>query len=64
MKTDDPHVLVTKLDRYSEKGSVYGKELTAIIKFNNFDDYDNEDMISAEREEADIKSSKDEGDIE
>tara|TARA_R110002167_G_C12582440_1_gene643551 strand:+ start:153 stop:908 length:756 start_codon:yes stop_codon:yes gene_type:complete len=64
MKTDDPHVLVTKLDRYSEKGSVYGKELTAIIKFNNFDDYDNEDMISAEREEADIKSSKDEGDIQ
>jgi Bax protein len=33
--------LVTKLDRYSEKGSVYGEELTSIIKFNKFDDYDN-----------------------
>ncbi len=28
METNDPFVLVTKLDRYSEKGSVYGEELT------------------------------------
>lgn len=40
MKTSDPFVLVTKLDRYSEKGSVYGEELTSIIKFNKFDHYD------------------------
>ncbi len=40
METSDPFVLVTKLDRYSEKGSVYGEELTAIIKFNKFDSYD------------------------
>lgn len=40
MKTNDPFVLVTKLDRYSEKGSLYGEELTAIIKFNKFDQYD------------------------
>lgn len=40
MSTDDPFVLVTKLDKYSEKGSAYGEELTAIIKFNKFDQYD------------------------
>jgi len=40
MTTSDPFVLVTKLDRYSEKGSLYGEELTSIIKFNKFDAYD------------------------
>lgn len=40
MSTDDPFVLVTKLDKYSEKGSAYGEELTAIIKYNKFDQYD------------------------
>jgi len=40
MQTNDPLVLVTKLDRYSEKGSLYGEELTSIIKFNKFDQYD------------------------
>ncbi len=40
MTTNDPFILVTKLDRYSEKGSVYVEELTSIIKFNKFDDYD------------------------
>lgn len=40
MTTNDPFVLVTKLDRYSEKGSLYGEELTSIIKFNKFDVYD------------------------
>jgi Bax protein len=40
METDDPFILVTKLDRYSEKGSLYGEELTSIIKFNKFDQYD------------------------
>lgn len=40
MQTNDPFILVTKLDRYSEKGSLYGEELTSIIKFNKFDNYD------------------------
>ena len=40
MTTNDPFVLVTKLDRYSEKGSLYGEELAAIIKFNKFNNYD------------------------
>jgi hypothetical protein len=62
MKTDDPYVLVTKLDRYSEKGSVYGKELSAIIKFNHFDDYDNTGTLSAEQ--AGIETTEDEGNME
>lgn len=40
MLSSDPLLLVTKLDRYSEKGSEYGKELTAIIKFNQLTQYD------------------------
>ena len=40
MITNDPFLLVKKLDRYSEKGSLYGEELTAIIRFNKFNDYD------------------------
>lgn len=40
METNDPYVLVTKLDRYSEKGSIYGQELASIIKYNKFDLYD------------------------
>lgn len=40
MITNDPFVLVTKLNRYSEKGSHYGEELTDIIKFNKFDRFD------------------------
>ena len=40
MVSNDPFVLVTKLDHYSEKGSAYGKELTSIIKANKFDEYD------------------------
>jgi len=42
MQTSDPFILVTMLDRYSEKGSAYGEELTSIIKFNKFDQYDSE----------------------
>jgi len=42
METNDPFLLVTKLDRYSEKGSLYGEELTSIIKFNKFNQYDKE----------------------
>ncbi|MBL0707793.1 MAG: glucosaminidase domain-containing protein [Sulfurimonas sp.] len=40
MKTDDPYQLVKKLDRYSEMGAEYGKELTAMIRFNKFYLYD------------------------
>jgi len=40
MITNDPFILVTKLNAYSEKGSVYGEALASIIKFNKFDDYD------------------------
>ena len=40
MTTDDPYALVKKLDRYSEKGAEYGKELSSIMKFNKFDKYD------------------------
>jgi Bax protein len=40
METSDPFILVTKLDRYSEKGELYGEELTSIIKFNKFEQYD------------------------
>jgi len=40
MQSNDPFALVTKLDRYSEKGAEYGHELTSIIKFNKFDAYD------------------------
>lgn len=43
IKTEDPFILATKLDRYSEKGSLYGKELIAIIKFNKFTQFDNSD---------------------
>jgi len=40
METNNPHELVKKLHRYSEKGAEYGKELSAIIRFNNFAVYD------------------------
>jgi Bax protein len=40
LQTDDPFALVKKLNRYSEKGAKYGQELTSIIKYNHFDDYD------------------------
>ncbi len=40
METNDPYELVKKLDRYSEKGEEYGEELSAIIRFNKFDTYD------------------------
>jgi Bax protein len=38
--TSDPYKLVTKLDKYSEKGSKYGEELTNIIRYNKFSKYD------------------------
>lgn len=43
LTSQDPHLLVTKLDRYSEKGAAYGEELSAIIKFNRFEKIDADD---------------------
>lgn len=40
LTTSDPYELVKKLDKYSEKGALYGEELTSIIKFNQFYKYD------------------------
>jgi len=40
MITNDPHTLVKKLDRYSEKGAKYGEELISIINYNKFEAYD------------------------
>ena len=39
-KTTDPFLLVTGLDNYSEKGAKYGEELSAIIRRNEFQQYD------------------------
>lgn len=36
LQTNDPHQLVKKLDKYSEKGAKYGEELSSIINFNKF----------------------------
>jgi len=41
MKSNNPYALVKKLDKYSEKGAEYGKELTAMIKYNRFYKFDN-----------------------
>ncbi len=40
MKTDDPHALVKLLDSYSERGAEYGKELSAMIRHNRFQEFD------------------------
>lgn len=40
MTTNDPHKLVKKLDKYSEKGALYGEELSSIIKYNKFHKHD------------------------
>lgn len=41
----DPFLLVTKLDRYSEKKAAYGRELAAMIKYNKFTKYDDKEFI-------------------
>lgn len=40
MKSNDPYKLVKKLDKYSERGSEYGKELASMIKYNRFYKFD------------------------
>lgn len=40
MKTNDPHQLVKKLRDYSERKDAYVKELSSMIRFNQFDALD------------------------
>ena len=40
MKSNDPYKLVKKLDKYSERGAEYGKELKSMIKYNRFYKFD------------------------
>jgi len=40
MKSSDPYKLVTKLNSYSERGAMYGKELSSMIRFNKFRELD------------------------
>ena len=40
MKSNDPYKLVKKLDKYSEKGAEYGKELKSMISYNRFYKFD------------------------
>ena len=39
-ETDDVHLIVKQLDKYSEIGDLYGKELSALIRFNKLTQYD------------------------
>jgi Bax protein len=41
MKTNDPYKLVKYLDKYSERGAAYGKELASMIRYNKLTKYDN-----------------------
>jgi Bax protein len=38
--SDNPHELVKKLTRYSEKGDEYGRILSSVIKHNNLEKFD------------------------
>jgi Bax protein len=40
MTTNNPYVLVQKLHKYSEKGFQYSQELSKIIRYNKFENYD------------------------
>jgi len=40
MKTSDPYILVKYLDKYSEIGAKYGKELSSMIHHNKLTQYD------------------------
>jgi len=47
--SNDPLILVTKLDRYSEKGALYGEALSSMITYNKFMQYDEkEDLLLIE----------------
>lgn len=61
----NPYLLVKKLDRYSEKKALYGKELASVIKYNDFTKYDDKDFI-VQKEEAKLtqEEQKEEEQIE
>jgi Bax protein len=40
MKTADPHKLVMKLSNYSERKEGYARELSSMIRYNNFHELD------------------------
>jgi Bax protein len=40
MKTNNPYTLVKHLDKYSERGADYGKELASMIRYNKLTKYD------------------------
>ncbi|MFO7830937.1 MAG: glucosaminidase domain-containing protein [Desulfuromonadaceae bacterium] len=42
MHSTDPHALVKKLHRYSEKKHAYGEELSAVIRYNKFTRFDDD----------------------
>jgi len=39
-ENQNPYLLVKKLNRYSEKGALYGRELSSMISYNKFTQYD------------------------
>lgn len=53
-ENQNPYLLVTKLDKYSEKGALYGKELSSVISFNNLTRFD-EVHYTREKENRVIK---------
>lgn len=59
--SNDPLILVTKLDKYSEKGAAYGQELSSMITFNKFLKYDNNNLENQQKKIVEkIKVSKNE----
>ena len=40
MRSNNPYELVKKLNKYSEKGAQYGKDLTSMIRYNCFTEFD------------------------
>ncbi|MDY0212935.1 MAG: glucosaminidase domain-containing protein [Desulfuromonadaceae bacterium] len=42
MRSADPHELVKKLHRYSEKSHEYSKELSSVIRYNEFTRFDDD----------------------
>ena len=60
INSNNPYILVTKLDRYSEKGSLYGKELTAMISYNKFIHYDDTFFERPKKVEPKVETSNNE----
>jgi len=47
METDDPFLLVEKLEMYSENRAEYVKELSSMIRYNKFTQFDNEGIYQS-----------------